>query len=427
MKIIFFWIIFLSFNAKIYSQNIFRGILYNVADSSILPYATIEAQEINEKIITTNKGAFSFSIPTNIHQLTLKIKSVGYSAVIVYKPNFRGVENVYVGVVPSQLNEFVLKGLTAKEVVEKAIESIPENYYDSSYFSFSNYRQYEKINGIFMNLTEAQIILMFRIAVEKGILTSSEAVACKYIRKSTPHYYHGTGNNSDDLIDLMQQNSIYHLSSSMFDSRYLDNYIFNFDTTVKSDDYVINYISPNFSVETHGIGNYDNHVFSGESKETGCIVIDRSTYAIKSIKRLTFRNPSFSYNYKPNLIYPGKKYFSELVDAKLAINYEPINGKWRPTELYYKYTNNYFKAVTGAKDFTITRYFEWRSDSCSRSITKEYTDKFYPSLYSQQQNYNKAYWEDFSYPFYFANKDSMLRDLAKDKPIEEQFNNESLR
>jgi len=373
MKIIFFWIIFLSFNAKIYSQNIFRGILYNVADSSILPYATIEAQEINEKIITTNKGAFSFSIPTNIHQLTLKIKSVGYSAVIVYKPNFRGVENVYVGVVPSQLNEFVLKGLTAKEVVEKAIESIPESYYDSSYFSFSNYRQYEKINGIFMNLTEAQIILMFRIAAENGKLTSSESVAGKHIRKSTPQYYRGTGNNSDDLIDLIQQNSIYHLSSSMFGSRYFDNYIFNFDTTAKSDDYVINYIAPCFSVETHGVGNYNYHSFAGESSEIGSIIIDRRTYAIKSITRITVPNPAFNYlRYNlPNLVIPEKKYFIEFVDTKLVINYEPINGKWRPTELYYKYTNNYFKAVTGTKDFTITRYFEWRSDSCSRSITKE--------------------------------------------------------
>ena len=87
------------------------------------------------------------------------------------------------------------------------------------------------------------------------------------------------------------------------------------------------------------------------------------------------------------------------------------------------YTNNFFYTGFGSFAFQTTECTELYCDSTSRYIGEDLVKQFYPSAYLafRRYVYDKAYWEQQSYPYAFAAKDSMLHDLEYHGPLEQQF------
>ena len=412
---------------RAFGQEVLKGQLLNKADSTPVPFAAILAKEINRDVLANENGEFSFSLPGKISRVTLQISAIGCNATIVLTSPFHKTERIYVDVATNPLNEVARRGLSAGEIVRKAVKSIPDNYADSSYFCFSYYRRYQKLNNRYVNLYEAQPAVMFRLNRAKTAITSIEAFAVKDVRSSK--FYPNISNVIEDNPEyLLLENPVYHLQASSLWPDRLSEYVYSFDTTTKSQDYVINYTSNNFSSETHGILDYADRDLKGEIGETGQLVIDRESFAIKKYHRIALRHDDYIYHFLPpqnnKVSYGYHEYFFEFRDADLFAEYEPINGRWYLKHLTHRYRNDFYIPVFNTKDCSIEDFFEWSAHSDSRYVTKDFVDKFYPVVTRPKYDYDRFYWDYINFPFYYASKESVYKDLERDGPVEDQFKNE---
>ena len=204
LPLIFYWPV-------VFAQDNFKGILINKIDSSAMPYSSIS-------VLETGKNVLTFSV-----------SAIGYKATLRYKRTFSDPEKVYIDMLPNSLSGVTVTAQTARDVAEKAIAAIPDNYMDSDYYSFSLYRQYQDVNNVFRNLIEAQVVVEFKMSESKTKLFSKEKYAMVELRRSTlippPDNLF-----SDDLAYHMTENPVYHLASSSLDPHKFSSYTFSFDT-----------------------------------------------------------------------------------------------------------------------------------------------------------------------------------------------------
>jgi hypothetical protein len=330
----------LSLPTVMLAQNKFSGILINKLYSTVIPFAAVRVAEIDKAMLTDAKGAFMFDVPSNISNITLNISAIGCKTTVTYTRPFNKAEQVYIDLLPNALTDVAIKGLSAEDVVRKAVASIPANYADSSYFSYSLYRYYEQVNGKFINLIEAEPVVMFRLSKDSKEIKANEAFAVKQVRRSRLRPIINGESNKEDLQWLMSENPVYHLSFSSLLPGKLNKYSFAFDTANKTNDYIITYTCMQSSSETHGAP-YVGDGFYGESWEKGRLIIDRNSFAIKQVLRSSFRNPQYMYPKYNNFVLPDCKYTEELVDAQLEVNYEQVNDKWYVKSIYHRYANDY--------------------------------------------------------------------------------------
>lgn len=416
--------------SKLLAQNKFTGTLINKLDSTVIPFAAVRIPEIDKAILTDVKGAFSFDVSPKIDKITLNISAIGCKTAISYTRPFNRGEQVYIDLLPNALNDVAIKGLSAEEVVRKAVASIPSNYADSSYFSYSLYRYYEQVNGKFINLIEAEPVVMFRLSKEKKEIKANEAFAVKQVRRSRLRSFINGESNARDLPLIMRENPVYHLAAGSLAPGKLNSYYFSFDTSAHFSDYVINYTCTEFSSDVHGGSEPMNEDhFHGEAWEKGRLIIDRNSFAIKQVKRTTIRYPEYTYPRYNNFVWPDLKYTVELVDAQLEVNYEQVNGKWYVKSIYHKYANDFFTTgpMGGKKAYTISDVYEWESVALSKYTTKDVVDMFAAKDPFKKMNfaYDKHFWDEIAFPFHFHSKDSVYHDLERNGPIEDQFYAES--
>lgn len=405
------------------AQRSFTGHLINTIDSNAVPFAVIKLQETDNTVIADDKGYFSFIIPSKLKELTFTVSITGRKSVVTHKLNNADTQNVYTEVLPFLLQEAEIKGLSARDIVKKAVRSIPANYADSSYFAYSSYRQYQLVNDIFMNLVEASPVVMYKLKKKGDSIVSKEAFALRNIRRTETINNH-MNVQRDNLCDLMECDPVYHNTASALALNHLGSYRFSFDSSSNKEEYVINYLSPKHTVETFGfLGIELDRLFRGFAYETGKLYIDRKTFAFRRIERQAFRNPGYSfYQSQDNFILPAKKYFFEFVGGTLIADYQQSNGKWFPAGLYRKYSTDFFYSGFGTKECTITDVFEWQADSLSLYVPRELLKSFYPRLIEYAAyNYNKAYWQEVAFPFYFFDEQAVMRGVAAGRDINELF------
>ncbi len=410
------------------SQTLFKGILLSPLDSSAIPHAAVSIKETGTTVLTNDKGEFEAPLPAKARQVTLTITAIGIRTVLTYKYPFSQTERIYPAISVNMLNEVAVKGLSAEDVVRIAVAAIPANYADSGYFDYSFYRRYQHVNGHFVNLFEASPAVMFRLAKDKYRITSKEAFAVLQLRR-TKYYPNISNAMEDNPADLVALNPVYHLHGSSLDPRRFPGYVFSFDTNNKTKDYVIRYVCNDGSTDHHGVPDYDARDLKGETWETGELVIERTTFAIKRIHRVSHRHKDYSYKYFPpqnnKLIYNNRPYYFEFVGGDMVAEYTQRNGKWYLGKITRQYTDEFYWMGFESLEYGITDNFEWYSDSVSRYTTGDYVDRFYPKMATAIHHYDTAYWRQDMFPFCYANKDSVYKDLLRDGPLVKQFDDET--
>lgn len=415
------WILLLLNNSVLYGQKKFEGSLMNRTDGHAVGNAVIYVAQINATVTTDAKGKFSFPA-TSPGDLALHIMALGCDTTVVYHSVPNTLVTIWVTILPNLLKEAKVVGVSAEEVVRKAVSLIPINYADSSYFAYSSYRQYEKVNDKFCNLGEAKPVVMFKISKEQQQLSAKESFAVEHLRRSK-FFQNPNHPYSNNPADLLIENPVYHLFESSLYPERLSGYSFSFDTASKSTiDYLINYWCPTFSREIHGCKPLKGD-FLGESWEHGKLIIDRQTFAIKQIERYAVRNRSYTYPRYNNLVIPERKYFCELADGALIVKYEMVNSRWYLKQLLHQYTNEFYRAVSNSKDFVITNYFEWNANSNSRFVTEELLNRFYYEMQMADISYDEEYWKANSFPFYLSNAAEVYKDLGDHGELVLQFLN----
>jgi hypothetical protein len=410
-----------SFQICLFGQTTisFDGILINKVDSIPISFASIKLMETGQHASTDEKGKFNFIVSKKLTTFTLGISFIGCHRTVIHELSNQKLQTIFVDCPPINMKEILIEGMTPKEIVKKAVASIPLNFTDSSYFSFSFYREYKKVNGEFRNLIENQSVLMFKLTRSKNEILSQEALATRQLRRS--NIYKTEIFDDCNFTDFMSQNPIYYLDKGSLNPRALNFYTFRFDTLLDLNNYIINYVCNDFSSETHGISDISG--LTGESWESGKILINKNSFAIIKIERNSYRNKGYNYPKYNNFVLPDRKFTEEFYNGHLIAEYGPINGKYYLKKLLYEYTNVFFRTQTYIKAYTITDSFEWYSDSITRYVNQDLLNKFYlnPSLRIIKYNYNSSQWLKGLPDFYFANKDKVFADLAKDLPLETQF------
>lgn len=401
-------------------QN-FKGKLVNKTDSTALAFAAIKLSETGKYATTDEKGEFTLPISEAASLLHLEVSYVGCKTSATITPKANAINTIYVACAPSTLNEIVIEGLTAKEIVKRALMSIPKNYADSSYASPSFYRQYQRVNGKFRNLIEAQTMVMFNVSTSDDQLLAKESFATEHLRRSK--YYEIEQFDRDNINDLMNKNPVYHLAESSLNPNALEFYLFSFDTSASENSYIINYKCFNFTSENHGITNYATAGIDAEGRESGKLTIDKNSFAITKFERKALRNKGYNYPKYNNFVLPDRKFTQEFVEGHLLVEYELINGKWYLKTMVHSYTNEFYRTQTYEKAYTISDCFEWHANSVTRSINKELINKFYfnPDLFNEKYSYNNAQWELPMPAYYYFEKQAIYKDLGTTIPVEQQF------
>ena len=407
-----------------FAQSTFQGILLSKEDSTAIPFARIKLIETGKETVTDKDGLFHFVLSEELKNFRLQVSALGVDTVFPIADTKNKTHRIYLSFQPYELTSVTILGLTAKQVVEKAIASIPKNYPRSDYVYYSFYREYQQVNGGFKNLIEVKPVVLLQPTMEKNRLKAKEAFALPAIRRSDFSLDITDLQSRAGLPELFLENTVYHLENSSLTPYYLNHSRFHFDTSSSEDDYVISY-SCLYSSDNHGIEDAAQG-FRGESYETGTLVIDRASFAFKRIERKSFRNRSYNYPFNNNFLLPSRNYFGEFVSGSFIAEYQPIEGSWFLNKLLNSYTNDFFKTGSGAKEYTITENFEWQVDSVSRHIDESLIGKFYrePSLTYPPYVYDSTEWGKVP-AFYFQPQEAVYKDLEQKAPIEEQFRKNS--
>ncbi|MCE9538123.1 MAG: hypothetical protein K8R85_02765, partial [Bacteroidetes bacterium] len=195
-----------------FGQTSFRCILLDSKDSTAIQFAVVKLADINRNTLTNHNGEFSFQLPGNLKELHFEISALGIRDTIIFHPTFNGIENIYINKTQFNLNAVSVVGLSAKEIVLKAISLIPINYTDSSFASFSFFRHYEKVNGKFKNLIEAQTVVMFKVSTSNNQFTTKNAFAIQEMRRSNFSFdFADLKYGRDGFSTLLEQEPVYHL------------------------------------------------------------------------------------------------------------------------------------------------------------------------------------------------------------------------
>ncbi|MBP9548733.1 MAG: hypothetical protein KBE86_06220 [Chitinophagales bacterium] len=412
--------VFLFFIQSLSAQTL-NATLKNNRDSSVVAFAAIQINETNSFTTSDENGEFNFTVPEEIANIHLNISYVGCHDSILYQTAKGNHQIIYLQCDPTLLKDAVIEGLTAKDLVKKAIALIPNNYPDSSYVSAAFIRQYENVNGSFINLIEAKGWLLFTLNNRAKNNNWTEAFATENLRRSK--YREIENFNEDDFSDVMFQNPVYHLQHSLLDLDGLKYFTYRYDTTSTDDNYTVLFQCNAFTTENHGVSNYTSIGLQEEGIESGKLIIDKHTFAFIRIERNAVIRNGFNYPKFNNFILPDKLYTAEFVEGNLTINYQQINGKWYLLNIMHNYTNNYFKTQTHEKTYSITKCFEYFLATPTRYINKDLFDKFNynPELNTASYNYNADDWSINVPPYFFYPYKEVWKDLEKSMSLEEQF------
>lgn len=385
------------------AQKQVKAVLINRADNQALPYAIVKELQSNKIELSDSAGRFSFVVPDTTTQLQLEIGGLGFHVSLIHKLGKKGIEKVYVDKQAFYIPGVEITGLSAKQVVAKAIAEIPNLYTDAGYFANSFYRQYHKENGKFVRLIEVQGITMFNITPGRRQLNCVEALAITNMRRAYD-YEQNRLEHSDHFFDLLIENPIYHPLGSPLNGKAQDVYIFKFDTTYASGgDYIIAYHSTDYSKE---------------SIASGRLFIDPISFAIKRIERTNTKNNNRDYRQVLS-----DKYVSDFISGTAVTEYAFENGKWYLKKMLREYTTEIYFRPTNNKFNTTTECFEWYSDSTTNRVAHQYRDAFDHDshLYATKYTYNPGAWLVPLHPFVYFKQEDVYKSISQKVPIEEQF------
>ncbi|MEQ9402856.1 MAG: serine hydrolase [Cyclobacteriaceae bacterium] len=141
------------------SDIVIEGTIFDSKNKEPLPFATISLTDNKIGTVSNIKGKFRVIIPFSNKDDSLRISYIGFKSIthkiseIAKGARFFLVEDLVA------LDEVVITGLTAQAILEKAIQKIPDNYYDAPYKSKGFYRLTAKKEDQYIRLSEASFEL----------------------------------------------------------------------------------------------------------------------------------------------------------------------------------------------------------------------------------------------------------------------------
>ncbi len=164
IRIIFALFFLVSFGVFAQQQDYIVGKLFDAKTNEPVVFANIRIKDRAVGIITNVDGSFRIPLKYKAYGDIIEISSMGYETKEVSIDDFSQGELNILTINPAaiSLQEVVVKAkgkrkLSAKQIVQKAIDAIPKNFPSTSFSTVGYYRDYQFKNGEYINLNEAII------------------------------------------------------------------------------------------------------------------------------------------------------------------------------------------------------------------------------------------------------------------------------
>lgn len=195
---------------------VITGIVKDHSTKRILPYVNISVKNYDKGTITNNEGKFTLKVDKDLPDAQLVISHIGYKNLTLPLPKEEGETQTY-WLTPTtrQLKEIVVRGGNPRELVETAIEKIPQNYSNTTQHLTGFYRETVKKRNHYINIAEAVIDIQKtaytedashdRVRIMKGRHLVSpkrgDTLAVKLLGGPTNAIYLDVVKNPDLLLD----------------------------------------------------------------------------------------------------------------------------------------------------------------------------------------------------------------------------------
>ncbi|NKI33044.1 carboxypeptidase-like regulatory domain-containing protein [Croceivirga thetidis] len=160
-----FFLIFLSNSLLAQNLNDFiTGVLLDSKSGEPVVFATIRVKNKAIGVISNNDGGFKVPVHFQLEGEALEISCMGYQTktLVFAELKEKIINRIYLEPSAFELSEAVVtaskrKRLTAKQILKRAIQQIPQNYQKEPFELVGYYRDYQLKNKKYLNLNEALI------------------------------------------------------------------------------------------------------------------------------------------------------------------------------------------------------------------------------------------------------------------------------
>ncbi len=354
-----FCIFLISISAVIHAQepDFIRGILIDSKTAEPIAFASIRIKDRSLGVISNIDGGFKIPKKYKEYGDIIEISSMGYqnyevlvSDLTITKPNIIRLvpavielEEAIVGVKRRKKRE-----LNAKQIVQRAIDAIPNNYPEKPYSKVGYYRDYQMENGEYLNLNEA-IIEVYDQGFKSIDTATTKALIYDYVR-----------NENFKRDTLSDKTYDYRSRTKTIKNAYLSGYGGNEFIMLKVHDPIRNYRLNTFDfinnlesgdiLKNHTFKKLENTILNGrmlyviqfkktENRHaaTGIIYIGVSDFAIHKLEYTVFdeselkkkkRRESES-GYKGEIIYKISTEYKADVGNTMFLNYISFNNTFQ--------------------------------------------------------------------------------------------------
>ena len=384
------------------AQLLISGKVIDKATDEPIQFAGVSVKGTSVGVVTNELGEFDLTIEETMRGDSLMVTILGYETYTRLISSINTSKKMLIKMTEATilLDEVTVESrdLTPKEIVQRAIKRIEDNYPTQKYALDGFYRDYKKEDGKYVALLEAAVSVY-----DKGYSTPSNKFSMKEdvylheIRKSKAFKFRGYfARNYNIMETLLTQNDVRYVKRSLNTRRNkykLDNY------TIMDGKWV-------YILKTEGPWVYT-------------IYIEEDTYAVLQIDLQTAWNDTV----KNEWVREEIKYNS--ISTTKKVIFRKYNGLY-----YLDYVNldmkmEAFDAVTNKPEFTCEFYQEM-------VINKVYAEDLPDPdknirmetnalLEWQNRPYNEAFWKNYNILKESPLNAEILRDLEEKQKLEDQF------
>ncbi len=387
---------------EVCSQKLFTGRLLSKADSMPIPFAIVKLTDTGILTASNDSGMFEFIIPDSLNTLTIEVSALNCRQAMAFTRTGKQIENVFVTVLLHNLPLIEIVGLSASEIVKKAIARIRDNYRHSDHSVPVFYRQYHKKDSKYVFLVEAHADVLNRF-VHYNKKTTTQFAAQIHTTRRSFNYEDNEQPHLDHFFDLMEENPVYEQRGSVLNPSSVDLVQYSFADQNNELTHIIHFYSA---------AAYDDRIVKGTMS------VDKKSYAIVSIDVGYVRKPSYR---SENNVTADYKYRVQLVRGSLHAAYEKTNNKWQNKYLLRSYTYDYSDKNSFLRAYTLTENFEMYF---GEAVMDHPSDARYikaSRLYTMKYKYEPKLWEINVPDYYFDNAPKVCDDLSNQKTLDFQF------
>jgi CubicO group peptidase (beta-lactamase class C family) len=400
-------VLLLSFiNICAFSQQQRINISGKISDEENNTLSSVNIRLLKNGIgtISNESGFFKIFIPQLLQQDSIVFSSIGYTSrkiavndFVAHKINL--IQLVSKAVV---LQEVIVKSINPLEIIQAALEKIPNNYLNIPHISHGFYRMNTKKGNEHIALSEAVFdILNYGYAADKG--NNFNLIKSRYIKDDKGIYNLSIGANPEQIYeaDIIRKIS----SSDLLDKKGLKNHHFKLLSTIQYN-----------NADTYIIG-FDQKDDVKESLYTGKIFIDVESLAIVAIN---YRRSEKGIQYV-KVGSASMRTLMKLMGISIDMNsessfvtYQKINGKWLLSNVKSN-TLIYCKSKRQFYDFPANIQFDYVVTGVDTSNIQSFSTKDNLGktklIEFQNSNGQTDFWKDYNIILSDYNSDSIAKNI----------------